>query len=219
MSYFEFHCHTAPYSKDAGATLESIIKKCEKQKVSSITITDHNEIEGALKLKSIAPDWLTVIIGEEINTSDGEIIGIFLKEKIQPGLSPRETLLEIKNQGGISVVPHPFDRFRRNVLTISELEKNIHSIDIIEIFNARNLLSVDNQKAEDFTKKHKKPIIYGSDAHFVGEYGRTVMSGIDSSAPEKFMRTLNQANFKFHKAHLLFHIFTKYMKIVNRMKK
>lgn len=219
MSYFEFHCHTTPYSKDAGATLEGIIKKCEKRKVHSITITDHNEVEGAFRLKSIAPNWLDIIVGEEINTSDGEIIGIFLKEKIQPGLSPRETLLEIKNQGGISVVPHPFDRFRHNVLKTSELEKNIHSIDVIEIFNARNLLSADNKKAEEFAKKYNKPVIFASDAHFIGEYGRTIMDGIDSSAPETFMRTLNQASFKFHKASLCFHALTKYMKIVNRMKK
>lgn len=219
MSYFEFHCHTAPYSKDAGAKLDSVIKRCEKRGVRGITITDHDEMEGAFQLKSMAPDWLDVIVGEEINTSAGEIIGIFLKEKIRPGLSPKETLAEIKRQGGISVIPHPFDRFRHKVLATSELEKNIHAIDAIEIFNARNLLMEDNQKAADFAKKHGKPVICASDAHFIGEYGRTVMEGIDHSSPETFMRTLNQENFRLRKSSILFHILTKYMKAINRMKK
>lgn len=219
MPYFEFHCHTSPYSKDAGATLENIIKRCKRRDIRGIAITDHDEIEGAFQLKSMAPNWLHVIIGEEINTSAGEIIGIFLKEKIQPGLSLEATLTQIKQQGGISIVPHPFDRFRKKVLEISELEKNIHSVDVIEIFNARNLLAADNQKAAAFAKNHGKPVICAGDAHFIGEYGRTVMAGIDHSTPETFMHTLNQENFRLRKSSIFFHVLTKCMKVTNRLKK
>ncbi len=218
-SFFEFHCHTTPYSKDAGAKLDDIIKRCERRNIRSIAITDHDEIEGALRLKSIAPPWLNVVLGEEINTSAGEIIGIFLKKKIPPGLSPEETLAEIKKQGGISVVPHPFDRFRSKVLKASEIKKNVHAIDIIETFNARNLLEADNKKAEEFAEIYEKPCICGGDAHFIGEYGRTVIANIDCSGPETFLRSLHRENFKLRKSSLTFHLLTKYMKIVSSFQK
>lgn len=217
-SFFEFHCHTSPYSRDAGAKLDTIVRRCRERGVRGIAITDHDETEGAFRLRSMAPDWLDVVIGEEINTSAGEIIGIFLKEKIPPGLSPEETLARIRRQGGISVVPHPFDRFRHKVLDPLELERNIDGIDAIEIFNARNLLEADNIKASDFARRFDKPVICASDAHFIGEYGRTVMEAIDWKSPASFMQSLDRVNFRMKKSSVFFHALTKYAKLRNRPK-
>lgn len=217
MSYFEFHCHTAPYSKDAGASLENVIQRCITQQVSGIAITDHNEIAGALRLRSMAPSGLTVIIGEEINTSAGEVIGLFIQEKIPAGLTPQATLEAIKRQGGITIVPHPFDRLRKRVLATAELEKNLHLIDAIEVFNARNVFQSDNQKASQFVERYGKTPICASDAHFAGEYGKTLMSGIDFTSATNFLQSLDRKNFQEKSSSLIYHLLTKCKKFQNKI--
>jgi predicted metal-dependent phosphoesterase TrpH len=210
--FFEFHCHSN-FSSDANVSLDAIIEKYKRKGISGIALTDHDIITGAFALKAIAPDWLTVIVGEEINTSAGEIIGLFLKEVIRPGLSLQETIFEIKKQGGLVMLPHPFDRLRKKRLIYSEIEKNIDNIDIIEVFNARNVFESDNRKAVQFAKKWNKTTICGSDAHFLSEYGKTVAEIDDYIEPQNFLQSLKNANFKIHRASLFFHLATKYVKL------
>jgi hypothetical protein len=212
---FEFHCHSN-YSKDSGIKIEDIIKACEKSGVTGLALTDHNEISGALELKRIAPAWLKVIVGEEIETSEGEIIGIFLKEKINPGMSPNETFSEIRKQGGLIVIPHPFDRLRSKKMPNREIEKYINNFDAIETFNARNVFEGDNKKAREFAENNHKPQICGSDAHFFGEYGKTFMKNIDCQGSQEFLESLKKAEFVEKKASLFFHLMTKYKKITNK---
>lgn len=218
VSRFEFHCHSE-FSRDSDVRIEDIIKKCEKAGVGGIALTDHNEIDGALKLRNSAPDWLKVVIGEEIATTSGEIMGLFLNKKIGPGMSVEKTIQEIRDQGGLVVIPHPFDRLRLEKMDSSEVQKHVEQFDIVEIFNARNVFKKDNERAMQFAKRWKKAIICGSDAHCLAEYGKTIVKNIDCSGPKEFLESLKNATFKTHKASIFFHLLTKYKKLAKKLKK
>ena len=136
----EFHVHTR-CSKDSMLGKYFILLICKIKKINCIAITDHNEIEGALKYRKLLQKYnIQVIIGEEIFTSDGEIIGLFLKEKISPKLSVKETIKQIKNQDGLVYVPHPYDEKRKKTVLKEEYIKEFSKeIDVIEIHNGRNI--------------------------------------------------------------------------------
>jgi hypothetical protein len=216
-SNFEFHCHSK-FSKCSNVEIEDIIKKCEKKGINGIALADHNTIEGALELKSKAPNWLRVVIGEEILTNSGEIIGLFLNKEIKPKLSLAETILEIKRQGGLVILPHPFDRIRSKI-TSKEIDENIDYFDAIETFNARCFFPSDNKKAENYAKNNEKIGICGSDSHFLGEYGRTIISNINLDSPQEFLKSLKNSTFKTAKISILFYIISKLRKIVKKRKK
>jgi hypothetical protein len=127
-------------------------------------VTDHDTAEGALRLHEIAPS--RIIVGEEIHTTSGEIIGLFLKETIQPWLSTMETIERIKDQGGLVFLPHPFDGLRGAVLDKHTRDEIYESIDIVEVYNSRNVFPWTNWKAAKFAAE--KGILggAGSDAHW-----------------------------------------------------
>lgn len=160
---FDFHVHSA-YSRDSALDIKKIIKVAEKRGLSGVALTDHETIIGALKAKSIARDNFVVIIGSEIKTDKGEIIGLFLNEEIKS----REftgVCDEIKDQGGIIVLPHPY---RNNKLNPKEL---VHNVDIVEILNGRTSKEL-NYRAQILAKEFDLPFIAGSDAHTSLEIGR-----------------------------------------------
>ncbi|MCW1949533.1 MAG: PHP domain-containing protein [Candidatus Shapirobacteria bacterium] len=207
-SRFEFHCHSC-FSQESWATPEKIIQQCQKNGIDGIALTDHNEITGAQELKQNAPAWLKVVIGEEISTTEGEIIGLFLHTKINAGLSLSETIQAIKKQGGLAILPHPFDRLRSKKLPLKNILKNIDSFDIIETFNGRTIWGADNKQAENYAKQREKIRISGSDAHFLSEYGKTLMHNIDCSNPRLFMESLKKATATNRKTNIFFHVLTK----------
>lgn len=212
VSNFEFHCHSQ-YSGDSNVKIDDLIKRCQKVGITGLALTDHNEISGALELRKKAPNWLKIIVGEEVNTASGEIIGLFLSQKIPSGLSIEETIYEIKKQGGIVILPHPFDRLRSNKMPLTEIFRNINNFDVIETFNARSVFFSDNTRARDYVKTHHKLSICGSDAHFLAEYGQTTIKNIDCSGPQEFLSSLKNAVFKTKRASLIFHLLTKYEKL------
>ena len=124
------HFHTI-FSYDSFNTLSQTVRACQKKGIECVAVTDHNEIEGALQLQTIAP--FQVIIGEEIKTREGEIVGLFLKERINPAMSLAETISAIRSQDGLVYLPHPHKMIE------DILEEHIDKIDIVEIFNGRNL--------------------------------------------------------------------------------
>lgn len=138
----DFHMHTH-YSPDSDMSPERLVRKCVKVGLNCIAVTDHNTVDGALRVREIAD--FTVIIGEEVGTADGEVTGLFLTETIPRGLSAVETVKRIKEQGGLVSVPHPFDRFRSGVITQAGLEAVLPYTDVVEVFNSRNNLDADNQ--------------------------------------------------------------------------
>ncbi|UCD53775.1 MAG: PHP domain-containing protein, partial [Dehalococcoidia bacterium] len=115
----DLHIHTE-YSMDCGMPLEQIISRCLEMGINCIAISDHGTAEGALKMQSVAP--FPVIVAEEILTSHGEIMGMFLKETIPSGLSVEQTVSQIKAQGALVNIPHPYDIFRQSTLDSGKIE-------------------------------------------------------------------------------------------------
>jgi predicted metal-dependent phosphoesterase TrpH len=166
----DMHTHSE-YSPDSRTPLAAQAKALVAAGIDVVCATDHNTIEGALRLRELATS-LRVIVGEEVTTRDGEIIGLFLEKPIPRGLSGEETIARIHEQGGVVSVPHPFSRNRLYHIKREALESLWSQIDCIEIFNAREAFAADNKRAEAYANERKIPGAVGSDAHRVSEIGR-----------------------------------------------
>ncbi|MDA1189298.1 MAG: PHP domain-containing protein [Chloroflexi bacterium] len=202
----DFHIHTC-YSPDSVMTPQRLVDKCVKAGLNYIAVTDHNSIEGAVETAKIAP--FLVIIGEEVKSAQGEITGLFLKEPIPKGLPAMETVRRIKNQGGVVSIPHPFDTFRRSVITPEALAEVAPHADIIEGFNARNNLQSANRKALTLAEEHGKLVSAVTDAHTTYEVGRTYteMPEFDGT-PQGFLQALAEARFVKRPVTPLIHVVT-----------
>ncbi len=211
----DFHMHTH-YSPDSVLPPEKLVARCLHVGLDCIAVTDHNTTEGAFAVREIAP--FMVIIGEEVATSEGEVTGLFLSETIPRGLSPVETAKRIKEQGGLVSLPHPFDRFRSEVITRSGIEDVLPYADIVEVFNSRNNMDADNQKAHEFAREHGLLTSGVSDAHTAIELGRTfvTMPEFDGS-PRGFLESLSQGEIHARKMSPLIHIVTSLTKIRKKM--
>jgi hypothetical protein len=183
------HTHSE-YSPDSRTPLKAQAAALVAAKIDVVCATDHNTIEGALRLRELAPDGLRVIVGEEVSTRDGEIIGLFLEKTIPRDLSGEETIARIKDQGGIVSVPHPFSRNRMYHLRRDALERLWPQIDCLEIFNAREAFSADNRRAEAYAKERSIPGAVGSDAHRVSEIGRAFIEVDDFAGSDDFVEAL-----------------------------
>lgn len=207
------HTHFSP---DSETDPDKLVKRCLKVGLELIAVTDHNTIEGALKVKDSAP--FPVIIGEEIKTSAGEITGLFLKETIPAGLSPIDTAHRIKDQGGLVSLPHPFDRFRSEVIDGKAIDELIPLLDIVEIFNSRNNLSADDRKAEKFAKEHNLLTSGVSDAHTLMELGRTYVQMPEfDGTPSDFKIALSKGTIFGKRMSPLIHITTTLTRIKKKI--
>ncbi|MFH1972852.1 MAG: PHP-associated domain-containing protein [archaeon] len=177
----DLHVHTN-YSKCSNLELKELKKLCDKFKIKP-AITDHNTIEGAKKFKDC-------IVGEEINTKEGELIGLFLNERIKPGLEIDETVEKIREQGGFVYVPHPYDWVRRN-----HIKRLDFDIDIVEVFNGRVMQQKNNRKARAFAKKNNFLMGIGSDTHTIIEFGHSYVVMDDFDSPKDFLKKLEKAKF------------------------
>jgi len=166
---FDLHIHTHR-SPDSLMQPDEVIKAALRRGLDGVAITDHNTLEGALEVGAVAP--IPVIVGEEIRTTEGEIIGLFLSRPIPPRLSPEETVAAIREQGGIVYIPHPFDHYRREAMGRRTLERIIDGVDAIEVFNARTLIPQDNALAREIAQARGLAMGAGSDAHTPYEVGR-----------------------------------------------
>ena len=201
----DLHVHTR-YSEDSISPPQKIVQHCLKAGINCVAITDHNEISGAFEVQRIAP--FKVIIGEEMLTNQGEIIGYFLTEKIPPRLSPEETVARIKAQGGLACVPHFYDRFRSGAkLRPQALKKILPDIDLIEVFNSRTMLLRDSARALELAQKHGLPGTAGSDAHIVREIGSTYMEIPEFNDAEQFRQALRQGKVFGHRTSFFIHFY------------
>ena len=167
----EFHCHTV-YSMDSSNRVLPLIEAARSRGIDRLAVTDHNTIRGALIAKENAPDL--IIIGEEILTSQGELLAYYLTEEIPPGLSPMQTIEEIRKQGGFIAVPHPMDKLRHG-WQMEDLIGILPHVDALESFNARCLYPRLNREAAALAVEQGIPQIAGSDAHSLVELGLATM--------------------------------------------
>lgn len=160
---FDLHVHSI-YSNDSLLYPKRILQTSLLKGMNAIAVTDHDTILGGLKTKSVKQDSLLVVIGSEIKTDHGDLIGLFLSEEIK-SRTFFEVIEEIKDQGGIVVLPHPY---RRRIFPDLEMLKNV---DVFEGINGRTSEEL-NQKALSLAINLSKPVIGGSDAHFSFELGK-----------------------------------------------
>lgn len=172
MLRVEFHCHTI-YSKDSLTRPGALIRACKRKGIDRIVVTDHNTIEGAVRAQEL--DGERVIIGEEIMTTQGEILAAFVTEEIPPGLHPIETIELLRSQGAFISVSHPFDRMRSGAWDTDNLRQIAPLVDAIEVFNARCFLTEYNWDARDFAQQHHLAGTVGSDAHALFEIGKATL--------------------------------------------
>jgi len=209
-----FHVHTN-YSRDASITPKQLVDFGIANNIKVMAITDHNEIQGGLETKQIAP--FEIIIGEEIQTKEGgEIIGLFLKEKINKEMPVLETIAEIRKQDGLVYLPHPFDRIRRRQFSLKNLESIVEQVDIIETFNARNLKQSANIFAAEFAKKYNKISCVGADAHFLNEL-ETIISLNPFSDKQGLLESLKSAKFQTRSNPIFVHFLSLIFKIKSKL--
>lgn len=156
---FDLHTHSKYSPKCGYMEPKLIVKLARKKGLDGIAVTDHDTIKGALKTREYADKDLRVIIGSEVMTSRGEIIGLFLSEEIL-STDLIGVIEEIHDQNGVAIVPHPFDTLRRSALWPTE--KDVGYLDGVEGFNARNVYQKSNIDAIEFGKEHKLAITAGS---------------------------------------------------------
>jgi predicted metal-dependent phosphoesterase TrpH len=195
---------------------QALVAKCVRTGLGCIAVTDHNTIEGALETAHIA--LFTVIVGEEVGSSGGEIIGLFLKEPVLRGLTPLETVQAIKAQGGLVSIPHPFDVFRRSVITPKALAEVLPHADIIEGFNARNTFQSANRRARELARERGITVSAVTDSHTPFEVGRTYTElGEFDGTPAGLLRALVDARLETRPVTPFIHLSTRYTKLRKRL--
>ena len=210
----ELHSHTV-WSKDCLVEFDTIIERCQARGIDRIAITDHNTAEGALALQKLAPEL--VIVGEEIMTSQGEILGYFMQESIPKGLSPEEAIRRLREQGAVISVSHPFDRLRKGAWREADLRRIIDQVDAIEVFNSRCAFNEDNRRAEVFAREQGLCATVGSDAHIPPEYGQATALLRPFADAESFRAALQDAQFDIHYSPNWVHFGSTYAKWMKRL--
>ncbi len=210
----DLHLHTC-YSMDCAMSLEQIIDRSLKIGINCLAVTDHNTIEGALRLKELAP--FPIIVGEEILTTGGEVIGLFLTTEIPSRLSPDETVGRIKSQGGLVCIPHPYDTLRLSASRDSMFESLMPEIDIIEVFNARSLFPSATNKAWQLAQKYGKPMSAGSDAHSPQEIGNAYVEMPLFGDKETFITSLEQGRIGGSRSSLIVHFHSTWARLKKQL--
>ena len=221
MPFFvDLHCHTSA-SFDCLASPESVVRAAASRGLTHLAITDHDRIEGALRGRAAAPDGLTVIVGEEIKTADGDLIALFLQEAVAPGLSARDTIAAVREQGGLVGIPHPFDRHRGSMLKDPKapLAAIGQLVDWVEAHNARIVGAEGNEKAAAFAQELGLPGVAVSDAHSTLEVGvaYTVVQ-VDPGTPEGMLAALTNVGLVTGRASYIVRTLTPLSKLVNRVR-
>jgi glycosyltransferase involved in cell wall biosynthesis len=201
--HVDLHMHT-DHSPDCATSVDTLLASAEHAGLGAIAITDHNEISGALEARERANARVKVIVAEEVKTADqGEVIGLFIEEKIPRGMTLEETIAEIRRQGGLVYVPHPFDRMH-SVPDYEHLLGVVEDIDAIEVFNPRVAFSAFNEEAARFAAKYRIVAGAGSDSHVAQGLGSVKIRMRDFDGPEEFLESLRDADIVRKRQSLLY---------------
>jgi PHP domain/Glycosyltransferase Family 4 len=202
----DLHMHT-DHSHDCATPVEVLLATARAQGLGAIAVTDHNEISGALAAREQAREMdagVKVIVGEEVKTADqGEVIGLFIEELIPRGMTLQETIAEIRRQGGVVYVPHPFDRLH-SVPDYEHLLKIIADVDAIEVFNPRVAIGAFNEEAARFAAKYRIAAGAGSDSHVAQGLGSVRIRMRDFDGPTEFLQSLRDAEIVTRPTSLLY---------------
>ena len=218
-AFADLHAHSRA-SFDSLASPASLVRTAARRGLTHLAITDHDRIDGAREARDLAAELapeLTVIVGEEVRTVDGDLICLFHEEAIPPGLTAAEAIARTRVQGGVIGVPHPFDRFRGSLLRDVRMEELASQVDWIETHNARVALGKGNQLAAEFALDHGLPGIAVSDAHSSFEVGvaYTAFDG-DPSSAAGLLAALSTAELVSGRASFVVRLLTPVVKIVQR---
>jgi predicted metal-dependent phosphoesterase TrpH len=190
----DLHMHT-DHSGDCVTPVDVLLATARERGLGAIAVTDHNVIGGALAARAKAEEYgVKVIVGEEVMTAEqGEVIGLFLEEQIPRGMTLEETIAEIRRQGGLVYVPHPFDRLH-SVPDYEHLLKVVGDVDAIEVFNPRIAIPAYNEEAVRFAAKYRIVGGAGTDAHVAQGLGAVRITMRDFDGPEEFLESLRDAD-------------------------
>lgn len=216
----DFHCHTIS-SYDCCTSVKQLIERCQRVGINCLAVTDHNLIDGALRVRDRAP--FKVIIGEEIFSAGGEVIGLFLKEKIDRGLPLLETMQRIKDQGGLVYLPHPVSGIRKSKLDAKAVRENAALIDIVELYNARTLFQSESEIewVKDLIDDNGLAVAAASDAHCPWEFGNVIVEMEDFETKEQFLSRLREAKINFGTSPWWIRVFmnNKVRKVLRRLRR
>ena len=220
-AFVDLHCHTRA-SFDSLASPSAVVRAAAARGLTHLAITDHDRIDGALEARTAAPAGLTVIVGEEIRTADGDLIAVFLERPIPPGLPAAEAIAAVREQGGLVGIPHPFDRFRGSLgkgARAASLAALAPLVDWVETHNARMVGAAGNDRAATFAIDHGLPGVAVSDAHTTPEVGvaYTILDG-DPSTPAGLLAALASAETVPGRASYVMRAVTPVAKIVQRLR-
>ncbi|HEX8918518.1 MAG TPA: PHP-associated domain-containing protein [Chloroflexota bacterium] len=207
MVKIDLHTHTR-CSKDCCNDYDRIIPAVQRAGLDGIAVTDHDEFRGARELQKRAP--FIVIPAEEIKTSAGEIIGLFLQEWIPPGLEPVETVERIHEQGALAYVPHPFDELRGSRIARWALDEVRPYIDILEVFNARNARPSYNVRALEYASRYGLLGGAGSDSHTYAEYGHAYVDIPAFGNAQEFLQSMRQGTWHGRLSSPLVHVYSRW---------
>ncbi len=206
----DLHAHTH-FSRDALTSVETFARRYQQAGIDCVAVSDHNNIDGALAVRESAA--FRVIVSEEIKSSEGEIIGLFLRETIRKGLTPEDTLRAIREQGGLVLIPHPYDRVRRSPLRPEAALRIMNEVDVIEVFNSRTVYAADNERSRRMAEEHGKLMSAASDAHTPWEIGSAYVEMPAFEGPGDFLVALGKGAIVGRRSFVGFHFLSTWAKI------
>ncbi len=215
MIKLDLHTHSNA-SPDGGLSLSQYKKVLNDGLLDIVAVTDHNSIDNALGIKKILGD--SIIVGEEIMTTEGEIIGLYLTQPIKPHMTPIDTIQSIKAQGGIVYIPHPFETVRKG-LHPQVLEEILDKIDVLEICNGRAFVQDRSKQAVVWARINRIIGAASSDAHGYHGIGNTYTLIAELPTASNITQLLSKGTPIAKKAKLRSLLYPKYHTIRKKIKR
>jgi predicted metal-dependent phosphoesterase TrpH len=206
----DLHAHTH-FSRDALTSVDTFARRYQRAGIDCVAVSDHNNIDGALAVRESAS--FRVIVSEEIKSNEGEIIGLFLRETVRKGLTPEDTVRAIREQGGLVLIPHPYDRLRRSPLRPEAALRIMKDVDVIEVFNSRTVFAADNEQSRRLAEEHNKLMSAATDSHTPWEIGLAYVEMPPFEGPGDFLVALGKGKIVGRRSFIGFHALSTWAKI------
>lgn len=213
MFKVDLHTHST-VSPDGGISPSQYQAILESNTLDALAITDHNTIDMAVELKKQFGE--RIIIGEEIMTTHGEIIGLFLSESVPAGLTPTETVKRIKDQNGLVYIPHPFETVRKG-LSVRTLEEIADYVDIIEVCNGRAFVQNRSSQGLVWARLNQKDGAASSDAHGYKGLGKTYSDLPEMPTRENLLAILGKSILRTGRPSIQSLLYPKYHRVRKKL--